>query len=619
MAINGIIGGFGKSASRFAGNATVAATKPNSILQQISSIDDKILDELVQNAIKNRTGAFKTKPWHCDVRTLDEIGTALTHKEQLHKKIADLSARYKMDTKTIKINGESKEFTVYRGSQGGSNEGYWAKVRGTDELYYIKYGNEAQIRSEQLAGELYELGGIPSTEKSIVSYLEPAKDKYSSPREKIGVASKFMPINYLPTKEEASIVREGFGLDCWLANWDALKSGNVVMSGGNAARLDVGGALCFRARGGRKGASFGENVQELTSFFSNVSLSKPFIKDMTREELIESLGRVSKISDSQIISTVEKAAEYKNVPANMFIPAHTKVTGVQNPEFLKETLIARKNYIARFRETCRDIPQKDGESIEEYIRRIDEMVYKTEYKIPFEKIEMSTEVTDGIKGISMAERLSPSQKKIYEDSLKAYNHTSGLRITHNADNILTENSMLHATSASNLPKILENGITTGDLRGAIGSGTGCATQTPLCADFWDVQGKMSIKDYFARQRFNPGEANFLPRTTPGGLSNTRNTMVFVVDKSRVSSTIMGNSFKVCEGQNGSILYKDGNMAGHFNYNTHRAVPIGVPANAIDRIIIRKEGYSADTIKNIKDWIRYKGLDIKLYDLEGNIL
>lgn len=618
MAINGIIGGLGKASGKIAAKTTPALTKPNSVLQDILSIDDKILDELVQNAIKNKTGAFKAKPWNCDARTLQEVGTALTRKEQLHKKIADLSAKYKMETKTLKINGTDKEFTVYRGSQGGSNEGYWAKVRGTDDLYYIKYGNEAQIRSEQLAGELYELGGIPSTEKTIVSYLEPAKNKLSAPKEKIGVASKFMPINYLPTKEEASIVREGFGLDCWLSNWDALKSGNVVMSGGNAARLDVGGALCFRARGGRKGAAFGENVQELTSFFDSFSLSKPFIKDMTRDELIESLARVAKIPDSQIIATVEKAAGYKHVPANMFIPAHTKVTGVQNPEFLKETLLARKNYIARFRETCRDIPQKDDENIEAYIRRIDEMVYKTEYKIPFEKIEMSTEVTDGIKGISMAERLTPSQKKVYEDSLKAYNHTSGFKISHNADNILTENSMLHATDAKNLPEILGNGITTGDLRGSIGSGTGCATQTPLCADFWDVQGKISIKDYFARQRFNPGEANFLPRTTPG-LSNDRNPMVFVVDKNRVSSTIMGNSFKVCEGQKGSILYQDGNMAGHFNYNTHRAVPIGVPANAIDRIIIRKEGYTADVIQNIKDWIKFKGLDIKLYDLDGNLI
>jgi len=619
MSINGVIG-LGKTAAKAIAKAS-STPKQNSVLQDILSIDDKIVDELFQTAQRNKTGIFKTRPWNCDTRTLQEIGTALSRKEQLHKKICDLTAKYKMERKTLKINGEEKEFTIFKGSQSGSNEGYWAKLRGTDDLYYIKYGNEAQIRSEQLAGELYELGGIPSTQKTIVSYPTPTKYKWEEPQERIGIASKFMPINYLPTKEEASIVREGFGMDCWLANWDALKRGNVVMSGGNAARLDVGGALCYRARGGRKGAAFGENVGELTSFFDNLSLSKPFIKDMTRKELIESLGRVSKIPDSKIIETVDNAAAYKQVPANMFIPAHTKVTGVQNPEYLKEILIERKNYISRFRELCRDFPQKEGESIEEYIRRIDKLAFKKEYRLPFEKIEMSTEITDGVKGISMAERLTPSQKKIYEDSLAAFNNTKAYKISHpKANEFLTPDTMLHATSWKNFLKILDKGITTGDLRGSIGSGTGCATQTPLCADFWDIQSRIRIKDYFARQKFNPGEANFLPRTTPRGLSNTRDSMVFVVDKNHVSSTIMQNSFKVCEGGKGSILYKDGNMAGHANYITHRAVPIGVPANAIDRIIIRKDSLiTPENIQAMKNTIAQKGLDIKLYDLEGNLL
>ena len=94
-------------------------------------------------------------------------------------------------------------------------------------------------------------------------------------------------------------------------------------------------------------------------------------------------------------------------------------------------------------------------------------------------------------------------------------------------------------------------------------------------------------------------------------------MVFVVNKKAVSPTIMKNSFKVSE--QSSILYKDGNMAGHMNYNTHRAVPIGVPANAIEKILIRKEYYSQEVIQQIKDIIAQKGLNIKLYDLEGNLL
>lgn len=622
MAINGVIR-IGKTVGGIVGK-----TPNSSVVQDILKIDVTILETLFLSAQKNKTGIFKSTPWNCTAREMQEVGTKLAYKDILHSKIQSLYAKYSTETKVLKMNGSDREFTIFRGSKSGSNEGYWAQANKSGELYYIKYGSDAQMRSEQLAGDLYELGGIPSTQKCIVSFKVPKKSVFDKDVEKIGVASKFMPINCLPDSYDAAIVREGFGMDCWLANWDGLKSGNVVMSAGNAARLDVGGSLCFRARGGRKGVAFGENVNELTSFFEDYSHSKPFIKEMTREDLISSLGRVSSIPDNKIIETINKAAQYKTKPLG-YNPTtglidrsgtHVVAEGIKNPEYLKEIMISRKNYISKFRQQCIKMPQQQGETIEEYIRRIDGSLDKIKYEIPFEKIEMSTEITDGIKGISMAERLTPTQKQLYEDSYRAFKISSKNKIIHNdKGNIISPDSILHATSYENLDDILTKGITTGDLRGNIGTGTGCATQTPLCADFWDVNGKYTIKDYFTRQHYNPGEANFLPRITPGGLSNTRNAMVFVVNKNNVAPTIMKNSFRVSQGEFGSILYKDSNMAGHSNYITHRAIPIGVPANTIEKIIIRKEGYSAEAIQQIKDSIKSKGLNISLYDLEGNLL
>ena len=587
-------------------------------LDDILKMDDKVLDELVRTAQKNKAGIYKSTPWNATARELQEAGTKLAYNDMLKNKLQSLYSKYPAETRTLKMKGVDKKFTVFRGSQGGSNEGYWAQVKDTGELYYVKYGNEAQIRSEQLAGELYELGGVPSTQKTIVSYKIPAKNVYSDETERVGIAAKWMPINGTPDAYDAAIVREGFGLDCWLANWDALKTGNTVMSAGNAARLDVGGSLCFRARGGRKGVAFGENVNELTSFFESFSHSKPYIKDMTREELILSLKRVSDIPETKITELIDKAkcVKYQRSFVNgRIVP---RITGVRNPEYLKETLLARKEYIRRFREACCDIPQKEGETIEQYIRRVDGLLEKKTYDIPFEKIQMSTEITDGVKGISMAERLTPSQKKLYEDSYHAFKASAKNKILHNdTGSMLTKDSMLHATSYRNIDEILTKGITTGDARGAVGTGTGCATQTPLCADFWDVQGGTSIKDYFARKAYNPGEANFLPRAGYGGLSNTNGSMVVVVNKKAVDPTIMKNSFKVSEGN--SILYQDANMAGHANYITHRAVPIGVPANSIEKIIIKRSSYSPEAIAEMKNLIKSKGLDIKVYDLEGNLL
>ena len=82
---------------------------------------------------------------------------------------------------------------------------------------------------------------------------------------------------------------------------------------------------------------------------------------------------------------------------------------------------------------------------------------------------------------------------------------------------------------------------------------------------------------------------------------------------------MKNSFNVTKGEAGSILYKDGNMAGHSNYITHRAVPIGVPANTIEKIIIPTKTYTQKEIQQIKDMISAKGLNIQVYDLNGNLL
>lgn len=589
------------------------------MIKLIEKTDEKVLDSILQAQARAKVGIFKSTPWNITPREMQEIGTKLGYRDMLNSKIESLYSKYPTETKVFKRVKDDKEFVVFKGSQEGSNEGYWAQVKDTGELYYIKFGSEAQIRSEQLAGDLYKLGGVSSPQLDLVAL------PLTNGTEKFGIASKWKPVNGLPEEYDAPTVREGFGMDCWLANWDSLKSGNTVMSAGNATRLDVGGSLCYRARGGRKGAAFGENVNELTSFFESFSHSKPYIKDMTRDELIGSLGRVSSISDSKIISTVDNAAQYKTLPAynsktRKYDKTRTVITGIKNPNYLQEILLARKSYITEFRQKCLETPQKAGETIEQYIKRIDSSMSKKSYDVPFEKIEMSDQCTDGVKGFLLAERLSPSQKKIYEDSYHAFKTSAKNTVAvPYTGNHLTEDLMLHSTSPDSLKDILRGGITSGDCRGSIGAGTGCTTQTPLCADFWDIQGSNSIKDYFSRVRYNDGEANFLPKAGLGGLSNTRRSMVFVVNKNAVAPTIMRNSFKVSEGGRGSILYKDGNMAGHENYITHRAVPIGVPANAIEKIIIRKDAFSTEEIAAIKRTIKYSGKNIRLYDLDGNLL
>lgn len=63
-------------------------------------------------------------------------------------------------------------------------------------------------------------------------------------------------------------IRDGFGVDAILANWDALGSdldNIIVRPDGTPVRIDVGGSLRFRAQGGPKGAAFGGSPGEIFS------------------------------------------------------------------------------------------------------------------------------------------------------------------------------------------------------------------------------------------------------------------------------------------------------------------------------------------------------------------
>lgn len=541
------------------------------------------------------------------------------------EKINNLTSRYMTEVKTFKNSeGKSADFVIFKGSQQGSNEGYWVKLKDKDILCYAKFGDKENIHSENLATQLYELAGVPCTKTKIITAPITSRKYLWDPKEKTGILSKYMPFDKNIGLEDATKAREGFGVDCWLANWDALKAGNTVMMDGKAVRLDVGGSLCFRAQGSRK-TNFNENVTELTSFFDGFSQSKRYLQGMTRLELINSLIKVGKISDDKIIELINKSS-YKKVLTNVYddkIGMFTMRTvdsaeGITNPEFLKEILIARKKYIKEFALKCMLMPQKTGESIEAYVRRIDVMMPKTKYLIPFDKIPMSENVRGG--KLSLGQCLTISQKKMYEDSYKSYSLSRKAEIKHlnSGNGNITTDTMLHATSysESTFKSLLDQGITTGDTRSLAQSGTGVATQTPLCADFWDVTKSVSIKEYFSKptKEFAPGELNFLPSKN----SSNGGNMVFVIDKKSVNPTVMGNSFMVSK-LDDTILQKDNNIAGHMDYRTHRAVPIGVPANSIEKIIIRKEKFTSDKIAEMKRIIAYKKLDIKIYDLDGNLL
>ncbi len=246
-------------------------------------------------------------------------------------------------------------------------------------------------------------------------------------------------------------------------------------------------------------------------------------------------------------------------------------------------------------------------------------------KIPMEvdfNIPLSNRTPNGKRnaGIKMSDALTPEQKMVYDSSYKAFMDSKGKKIQHRHSSNITTDNILHGTGYDSLLGILDNGgiaprEITGKKSAAYRDGTIPDTLTPLCTDTWDVRANASIRDYFDAKNShwnNAGEANFLPNT-----DHTSSRFIIVMDKKSIDPTIMKNSFEVNQrGKQQSVLFKNGNMSTGHDYPTHRAIPIGAPANSIEKIVVDTRIVNKKAIKAIKKKIAQQGYDIKLYDLNG---
>lgn len=256
------------------------------------------------------------------------------------------------------------------------------------------------------------------------------------------------------------------------------------------------------------------------------------------------------------------------------------------------------------------------------------VVVKKDGNVNFD-IPMSNRTPVGkARGGKMSEVLSPESKAVYRDSYAAYLNTKDMKITHKATNMITQDNLLHGTGVDSLlgkNGILEKGLVPREISGKtaahLDDGSVPMTLTPLCTDVWDVRQSSSIKDYFDANNShwanNRGESFFLSNT-----SRVASPITIVLDKKSMHHDLLDNSFNV--NQTGrSPLIRDGGIGGigdgAHDYPTHRAIPIGAPANAIDRIIVDTRAVSASDIKAIRNKINKNGLDIDIYDINGNLL
>lgn len=257
-------------------------------------------------------------------------GVALVPKAELHAYL-----NRDVDRHVAKLAGiaapvgavESADAWQKVGKQAGSNPGgVFRDSLGQD--WYVKLPKSADIaKNEVLAGKLYAAAGIRVPELKQVTVGG-----------KLGVASRIIP--GLRQARDALImgevdgIHDGFIVDAWLANWDVvglLYDNLVVDAEGQPVRVDVGGALLYRAQGEPKGKAFGGKVGELTSLIDgkNPNCATVF-GGITTPEIEAGIARVAAMPDETIHTLCDTFG-----PGNQ-----------EQRVALAATLIARKAYLA---------------------------------------------------------------------------------------------------------------------------------------------------------------------------------------------------------------------------------------------------------------------------------
>lgn len=160
---------------------------------------------------------------------------------------------------------------------GGTQGGAWYRDEHGRQWFGKEYGGSVdRVENEHLANDLYRMFGVDAPETHVVDV---GGKKLLVSREVPG--SEVTPEHLA----SATNAKDGFVMDAWLANWDAVgKSGdNMLAHGDQVHRVDNGGATIWRAMGGDK--EFKAPVGELESMRHNGEASGKVFGQLTDKQV----------------------------------------------------------------------------------------------------------------------------------------------------------------------------------------------------------------------------------------------------------------------------------------------------------------------------------------------
>jgi len=294
----------------------------------------KYIDDV--SAIKAKKVATAIAPDAADV------AKAVAKKKATKKKATKKKAAKKKPEEPTKIPADVVDVDDTAkwkkvGAQGGSNDGGMYEST-TGERWYVKTPSVEDVaRNEVLAAQLYRAAGVDIPDVVLAT----RKGKPS-------IASKIID----GVGEDAAALKSGklegiaeeFVVDAWLANWDVVGLGydNLLVKGSKAYRLDTGGALRYRAQGGKKNdlipGVWGDEVKELDTLLDPKiapQASSVFSKYVTDKSIAHGIDRVLDIDEATIKALVKKVG-----------PIDAK----EGEELLK-TLLNRREYLRKLRDS----------------------------------------------------------------------------------------------------------------------------------------------------------------------------------------------------------------------------------------------------------------------------
>ena len=197
------------------------------------------------------------------------------------------------------------------GGQRGSNPGGTFTDSAGVEHYIKTPSTPLHAENESLASTLYNMLGVNAADVQV-----------GDDNGQVKTVSKIVQGARSATSSDKKQMQSAFVADAWLGNWDAVLNDNTLIdSSGKPVKIDVGGSMLFRARGGAKGAQFGDTVGEIDTLRQRNSV-------------------YADITDAQI---KEQVKALKSVSADM-IKAQVKaiLTDSAQATKLADTLIARR-------------------------------------------------------------------------------------------------------------------------------------------------------------------------------------------------------------------------------------------------------------------------------------